>query len=147
MPTRKLRYARINEIVKRQPVSSQEELSALLRNAGIRVTQSTLSRDIRELGLVKIRGIYMLAQESGSPPAPGTVRRSMQQLVLEAHVSGNMLMVRTAPGDAHSMGVILDAADWPEILGTVAGDDTVFALLKNPSFGKKVLRRIEEYLE
>jgi len=145
MPTRKVRHARIVEIAKRHPVSSQEELSALLRAAGIRVTQSTLSRDIRDLGLAKVRGFYQ-TQEGGSAPALPALRRSIQQLALEVHVSGNILMVRTAPGDAHSMGVILDAADWPEILGTVAGDDTVFALLRSPRLGKRVLKRIEGYL-
>jgi len=144
MPTRKLRHARIIETVKRQSVCSQEELSGLLKGAGIRVTQSTLSRDIRELGLVKVRGTYRLAPEGEDRASAG--RRSIQQLVLEACVSGNILMVRTAPGDAHSMGVMLDAASWPEILGTVAGDDTVFALLRDARLGKKALRRIEEYL-
>jgi len=55
-------------------------------------------------------------------------------------------LVRTAPGNAHSLGVVLDAARWPEVLGTVAGDDTVFVLLRNPRAGKKVLRRIEELM-
>ncbi len=144
MPTRRLRYAKIIETVRRQPVSSQEELSELLRGMGIRVTQSTLSRDIRELGLVKVRGIYRQAPDRENRAAAGP--RSIRQLVLEARVSGNILMVRTAPGDAHSMGVMLDAAEWPEILGTVAGDDTVFALLRAPRLGKRALRRIEEYL-
>jgi transcriptional regulator of arginine metabolism len=140
-----MRQARIVEIAKRHPVSSQEELSTLLREAGICVTQSTLSRDIRDLGLVKVRGFYQ-TQDAGITPAAPAFRRSIQQLALESHVSGNILMVRTAPGDAHSMGVILDAADWPEILGTVAGDDTVFALLRSPRLGKRVLKRIEGYL-
>jgi transcriptional regulator of arginine metabolism len=140
-----MRQARIVEITKKHPVSSQEELSTLLKAAGIRVTQSTLSRDIRELGLAKVRGFYQ-TQEGGKAPAGPATRRSIQQLALSAHVSGNILMVRTAPGDAHSMGVILDAADWPEIIGTVAGDDTVFALLRNPRLGKRILKRIEGYL-
>ncbi len=118
----------------------------MLRAAGIRVTQSTLSRDIRELALVKMRGVYRHAQDAGGTPVTGTARRSIQQLALEVHVSGNILMVRTAPGDAHSMGVILDAADWPEILGTVAGDDTVFVLLRSSRLGRRALQRIEALL-
>ncbi len=127
--------------------AARKSSPGLYERAGIRVTQSTLSRDIHELGLVKVRGIYHEASDSTSAPQDGTVRRSFQQLVVEAHVSGNILMVRTAPGDAHSLGVRLDAADWPEILGTVAGDDTVFALLRNSRLGKKVLKRIEGYLK
>jgi transcriptional regulator of arginine metabolism len=147
MPTRKLRHTKIIEIVKKREVGSQEALSTALRQAGIRVTQSTLSRDIHELGLVKVRGIYHEAPDAGTVPQDSTVRRSFQQLVVSAHVSGNILLVRTAPGDAHSLGVRLDAADWPEILGTVAGDDTVFALLRNGKLGKKVLKRIQGYLK
>ncbi len=146
MPSKKLRHGKIVEIVKRQAVESQEQLSAQLRSADIRVTQSTLSRDIRELGLVKIRGIYKLPQEAGNAPGPDNLRRSFHQLVMQAQVSGNILMVKTAPGDGHSMGVILDAAQWPEVLGTVAGDDTVFVLLRNSRVGGKVLKRIEEFL-
>jgi transcriptional regulator of arginine metabolism len=146
MPSKKLRHGRIVDLVKKHAVESQEQLSAQLRGAGIRVTQSTLSRDIRELGLVKIRGIYKLPQEAGGSPSPDTLRRSFQQLVIQARVSGNILMVKTAPGDGHSMGVILDAAQWPEVLGSVAGDDTVFVLLRSSRLGGKVLKRIGEFL-
>ncbi len=146
MPSKKLRHGLIVEIVKKHEVGSQEQLSAQLRLSGIRVTQSTLSRDIRELGLVKIRGVYRMPHEAGAGAAPDTIRRSFQQLVTQAQVSGNILMVKTAPGDGHSMGVILDAAQWPEVLGTVAGDDTVFVLLRSARAGGRVLRRIGEDL-
>ncbi len=139
-----MRHAKIVETVKRRSVSSQEQLSGWLEAAGIRTTQSTLSRDIRELGLVKVRGVYRQVPEGKNRATAGP--RSIRQLVLEARVSGNILMLRTAPGDAHSMGVMLDAAAWPEILGTVAGDDTVFALLRNSRLGRRALRRIEEFL-
>jgi transcriptional regulator of arginine metabolism len=74
------------------------------------------------------------------------LRRSLQQLVVRSGLSGNIVMVKTAPGHAHSLGVVLDAADWPEVLGTVAGDDTVFVLLRRASQGRRLLRRIEELL-
>jgi transcriptional regulator of arginine metabolism len=144
MVSKQSRLARILEIVKRNPVGSQERLASLLREAGIRVTQSTLSRDIRELGLVKVRGRYQAVQ-SAVPPAGESIRRSLQQLVVHSGVSGNILMVRTGPGNAHSLGAVLDAVQWPEVLGTVAGDDTVFVLLRSTREGKKVLRRIQEY--
>ena len=72
------------------------------------------------------------------------LRRAFAQYVVQTGVSENILMIRTSPGNAHSMAVVLDATQWPEVLGTVAGDDTVFVLLRNSRLGKKVLGRIEE---
>ena len=139
------RQGRILEITRRHQVQSQEELLAFLREEGIAVTQSTLSRDIRELGLVKVRGTY---QPSGEPPAAPSgdiIRRALQQYVIRTGVSGNIVMIKTSPGNAHSIGVVLDAAEWPEVLGTVAGDDTVFVLLRQSRCGRKVLERIREF--
>ena len=146
MITKKARQARILTAVRRQPVSSQEELARLLESEGIEATQSTLSRDIRELGFVKVRGRYQAPGEWNGEPAPDNLRRSLLQLVIQSEAAGNILMIKTAPGNAHSLGAVLDAARWPEILGTVAGDDTVFALLRNARAGRKVLRRIEELM-
>ena len=146
MISKKVRQARILTAVRKHAVSSQEGLAGLLESQGIETTQSTLSRDIGELGLVKVRGRYHAPGEWNEQPAPESLRRSLQQLVMTSAVSGNILMLRTAPGNAHSLGVVLDASGWHEILGTVAGDDTVFALLRSARAGKKVLRRIEELM-
>lgn len=144
MVSKKARQGRILEVVRKDPVSSQEELSVLLKRGGVEVTQSTLSRDIRELGLVKIRGRYQVAGDVSPAPPEAAVRRAFGQFVIHSDVSGNMIMLKTSPGNAHSIGVVLDAAQWPEVLGTVAGDDTVFVLLRSSSLGKKVLGRIRE---
>ncbi len=117
----------------------------MLGRENVRVTQPTLSRDIRELGLVKARGVYQIPEEQLAAPPLETLKRSLQQLVIRSGVSGNIVMVKTSPGYGHSLGVVLDSAQWPEVLGTVAGDDTVFILLRNIRFGRKVLRRIQEY--
>ena len=93
---------------------------------GIGVTQATLSRDIRELGLVKVRGSYQVSGEVLSTPSDEVLRRAFEQFVIRTGVSDNIVMIKTSPGNAHSVGVVLDAAQWPEVLGTVAGDDTVF---------------------
>jgi transcriptional regulator of arginine metabolism len=144
MISKKARQGRILEIVRKRLVRSQEELSSLLKREGAEVTQSTLSRDIRELGLVKVRGRYQVSGELHSSPPEEILRRAFEQFVIRTGVSGNMLMIRTSPGNAHSIGVVLDAAEWPEVLGTVAGDDTVFVLLRNSQSGRKVLGRIRE---
>ncbi len=146
MISKRSRQARIVEIIRGQAVPSQEKLSALLRAEGIKVTQSTLSRDVRELGLVKIRGLYHRAPDSNIPAPPDAVRRSLQQLIVRTDSSGNIVVLRTAPGNGHSLGVVVDSAQWPEIVGTIAGDDTVFVLLRSPRLGKVVLQRIEACL-
>ena len=145
--SKKSRHQKILSVVGNHPVSSQEELSSLLAQDGIVVTQSTLSRDIRELGLVKVRGFYKASAGENLAPPVEMLRRSFQQLVVRSGVSGNILMVKTSPGNAHSLGVVLDSAQWPEVLGTVAGDDTVFVLLRSTRLGKRLLKRIEEYLQ
>jgi len=135
------------EIVGKHPVRSQEELSALLRQQGIFVTQSTLSRDIHDLGLVKVRGEYRTSEALHPAPIESELRRVFEQFVTRTALSGNIVMIRTSPGNAHSVGVVLDAAEWPEILGTVAGDDTIFVLLRSSRLGKRVLARIRELTE
>ena len=142
MMSKKARQGRILEITRKRLVRSQEELSVLLKREGAEVTQSTLSRDIRELGLVKVRGSYQVSGEVHSSPPDQVLRRALGQFVVRTGVSGNMAMIKTAPGNAHSVAAVLDAAQWPEVLGTVAGDDTVFVLLRNHNLGRRVLGRI-----
>jgi transcriptional regulator of arginine metabolism len=144
MISKKARQGRILEIARKRDVRSQEELSLLLKRDGIEVTQSTLSRDIRELGLVKVRGSYQVPGELHSSPPDELLRRAFEQFVIRTGISGNIVMIRTSPGNAHSIGVVLDAAQWPEVLGTVAGDDTIFVLLRNGQSSRKVLGRIRE---
>jgi transcriptional regulator of arginine metabolism len=142
MASKRVRHSKLLDIVRGNRIESQGELSLRLRKEGVAVTQSTLSRDIRELGLVKIRGCYRVEGESSAPPTGEALRRAVGQFVVHTAVSGNMLVIRTSPGNAHSVGVVLDAARWPEVLGTVAGDDTVFVLLGGSRHGRAVLERI-----
>jgi transcriptional regulator of arginine metabolism len=145
MVTKRARQGRISEIVRKQEVHSQEELVAFLEADGIEATQATLSRDIRELGLVKGRNGYQVSDEPHLAPSDDLLRRAFKQYVIQTGVSGNILMIRTSPGNAHSIGVVLDAAQWPEVLGTIAGDDTIFVLLRSVRLTKKVLGKIREF--
>jgi transcriptional regulator of arginine metabolism len=147
MIPKKARQGRILGIARKRPVRSQEELSSLLKQEGIGVTQATLSRDIRELGLVKVRGSYQLPGDVASIPSNDAVRRAFEQFVIQTGLSGNIVIIKTAPGNAHSVGVVLDAAQWPEVMGTIAGDDTIFVLLRNGHLGKRVMDRIREFSE
>ena len=145
MISKKARQGRILEVVRKRPIGSQEEFSVLLKREGIGVTQATLSRDIRELGLVKIRGEYQIPGEVHSAPPDEALRRAFEQFVVRTGLSGNIVMIKTSPGNAHSVGVVLDAAQWPEVLGTVAGDDTIFVLLHKGRFGKRILARVRGF--
>jgi transcriptional regulator of arginine metabolism len=144
---KKARQGIIVNVIRKNMVRSQEELAALLQHKGVETTQATLSRDIRELGLVKVRGSYHDAQEVHTPPPDDSLRRAFAQYVIETGISGNIVMIKTSPGNAHSIGAVFDAAQWPEVLGTVAGDDTIFVLMKDIRLGAKVLKKIQEYSE
>ena len=141
MISKKTRQAMILEIIRGRRVESQERLSAFLREKGVEVAQTTISRDIRELGLVKVRGHY---QSTATPPpvvSPGTLKSTFTQFVTRTDVAGNIVVVRTLPGNAHSVCVALDAAGWPEVVGTIAGDDTIFVLARDPG---ELLKQIRE---
>ena len=121
------RRNQILELLKVERVATQAELCRKLARRGIHVTQATVSRDIEELGLIKARGGYRLpgAPEPGAPPHP-TLSIILKEFVREVLVAANVVVVKTHPGNAHTVGVALDSANWPEVVGTVAGDDTIF---------------------
>ena len=117
------RQGQILKLIHAQRIHTQEELAHSLRAIGIPATQVTLSRDIRELGLVKTAEGYTqgLPESGGSADVEIVVR----DFVLDIRVAQNLLVLRTAPGNANAVAAALDRADWPEITGTIAGDDTI----------------------
>ncbi len=142
------RHAAILRIVQRERVASQEHLRELLHADGFDVTQATLSRDIRELGLAKVA-----ASEGGShyapPPDSGTViRPQLEQLLpttlLSSDAVGPLLVLKTPAGGAQGLGLALDAAGWREVLGTIAGDDTVLVITRSPRARRVVQSRLKE---
>ena len=144
MISKKVRHARILEIIRGHSVESQERLSALLRDDGAEVAQTTISRDIRELGLVKVRGCYQAVAASPAPSSSGALRSVFAQFITRTDAAGNVVVIRTSSGNAHSVCVALDAAGWPEAVGTIAGDDTIFVLARDPDECGKLLKRIRE---
>lgn len=120
------RQGQILKLIRSKSLHTQEELARALRTIGIPATQVTLSRDIRELGLVKTSDGYVLAAEAAAngPDIEAVVR----EFVLDIRIAQNLLVLRTPPGHANSVGVELDKAHWPEIAGTIAGDDTVLVI-------------------
>ncbi|WP_206037913.1 arginine repressor [Rhodococcus sp. HNM0569] len=151
--TRAGRQARIVALLSAHPVRSQTELAALLAAEGIEATQATLSRDLEELGAVKLRaadggaGVYVVP-EDGNPVrgvSGGTDRlsRLLGDLLVSTDASGTMAVLRTPPGAAHYLASALDRAALPEVVGTIAGDDTIFVMAREPMSGAELAAKIE----
>jgi transcriptional regulator of arginine metabolism len=152
VPTRVARQARIVELIGQRAIRSQAELATLLATEGVEVTQATLSRDLDELGAVKLRGpdggapVYALPEE-GHPmraSAGGTSRlaRLLGELLVSADASGNLVVLRTPPGAAQFLASALDRAALHDVVGTIAGDDTVLVVAREPLAGTELARRI-----
>jgi len=142
------RHAAILRIIRRDTVGSQEQLRELLKAEGFDVTQATLSRDIRDLGLAKVA-----APDGGShyapPPEGGAgIRPHLEQLLPTMLVSaagvGPLLVLKTAVGAAQALGLALDGTGWPEILGTIAGDDAILVVAKSERARHSIQVRIKE---
>jgi transcriptional regulator of arginine metabolism len=144
------RRNQILEILSSDPVRTQEALRKKLARRGIGVTQATVSRDIEELGLVKTRSGYRIpdAQPATAAPQPPQPAATiiLKEFVRDVVQAASLVVVRTSPGNAHSVGVALDAGKWKEVVGTVAGDDTVFiatpSLRHAASVRKKILAEL-----
>jgi len=134
------------DVIARQAVSTQSELKELLKARGIAADQATLSRDIRELGLVKASddgAHYRYAPvEAVAPPASMKASTILARLVRKIDCSGNLLVVKTDPGEASPIGLALDRMGWSEVVGTVAGDDTLLVVVKEGVPARKLAKRI-----
>ncbi len=139
---RRKRHLKILELISTRAVRTQEELADALAADGWQVTQSSVSRDIAALRLAKVDGTYRRA------PAAASRARDPDELriaegVLTAEPAGDALVVvHTPPGEANRVGVALDRLAWSEIIGTIAGDDTIFLAVLNQSAQRQVVRRL-----
>lgn len=151
--TRAGRQARIVAILSSESVRSQGELAALLAAEGIDVTQATLSRDLDELGAVKLRGadggagVYIVP-EDGSPVrgvsgGTGRLSRLLSELLVSTDASGNLAVLRTPPGAADYLASAIDRAALPYVVGTIAGDDTIFVAAREPMTGAELAATFE----
>lgn len=140
------RQARILELVRTEVIQTQEELAALLTREGIPVTQATISRDIKELNLQKVPtgdGRYRYALPDEVPAGAWDKRRRiLQESVLSVDASENIVVVKTLPGTAASVAYAIDYQGWPEVIGTVAGEDTVLVVVRPREAGGEIVERI-----
>jgi transcriptional regulator of arginine metabolism len=154
-PTKNARHRQIVDILRRTPVRSQVELGALLAEDGLVTTQATLSRDLVELGAVKVRHsdgtlVYAVPGEGGDRTPWGGVDREVldtrlarlcEELLVTADASANLVVLRTPPGAAQFLASAIDQSSMPAVLGTIAGDDTVLVVTRDPDGGEGVAAR------
>jgi transcriptional regulator of arginine metabolism len=143
--------------VREKELHSQEELLALFRKEGVRVTQPTLSRDVRELGLVKTPSGYRLAQDIDTTPAEFSLAPAerrlhrLEQLVREYAVSvrqaASLVVIRTPVASAQPLARAIDEADLPELIGTLGGDDTILLATGSSADAARLVRRFEQILQ
>ena len=145
---KQLRQRAIRDLVEQRPIHTQQELAAALRERGFRATQATISRDVAELGLGKStregRQAYVLPARLRDQESSGEdrLRRLLSDVPVEIREAGLLLVDKTLPGSAHPIAAAMDRARWPEVAGSIAGDDTVFvATADRPS-----LRRLRDRL-
>lgn len=138
------RRAVILKMVQKNAIRTQGDLQDMLKKRGFEATQATISRDISALGLTKVFGVYTTPTDKTPPPNIGEYIKGRITKVLTA--GENMVVIITNPGEAGSVGLALDKSRWPSIVGTIAGDDTVFVACKNNEHQQDILLRLKEYV-
>lgn len=144
--TRARRLRTLADLLRGGTLASQEEATAKLKAAGFTVTQATVSRDLEQLGAVKLKrgGVlsYSLPDQLGAADwSTGRLERLMSEWVLSIEAAGQLLVVKTPPGSAHLVASALDLAQLPEIAGTVSGDDTMFVAIRDGVDVNAILKR------
>lgn len=148
---KQLRHRAIRDLVASRPIRTQQELAAALRERGFRTTQATMSRDVAELGLVKSARdgppVYALPKRLIEAESSGEdrLRALLADLPVEVRAAGLLLVVKTLPGSAHAIAAALDRARWPEVAGSIAGDDTVFVACLDRTALRRVAARLRAY--
>jgi transcriptional regulator of arginine metabolism len=147
---KQLRQRAIRDLVEQRPIRTQQQLAAALRERGFRTTQATISRDVAELGLIKSgRGgtqTYAIPPRLREAETSGEerIRALLHDMPVEIREAGTVLVLKTLPGSAHPLAAALDRARWPEVMGSIAGDDTVFVAFGDRSGMGRARRRLEE---
>jgi len=143
------RQGQIRNLIRTRTVHTQEDLAHALEEFGITTTQVTLSRDIRELGIVKTSDGYreIAALEEHPPADGGHARRAVEEFLRDVRVAQNLLVLKTDPGNANPLAVALDRASWPEVVGTIAGDDTVLIVAPDAAAAQALRARLNQMIQ
>lgn len=146
------RQRKLIEIITSQIICTQKELAKALQLKGFKVTQATISRDIKELGLVKVPSgnhlyRYALPADSRGPNPISRLHKVFRDSVINIDYSENIIVIRTLTGNAHAVAACLDYSEWEGVLGTVAGDDTILMIVKPKATVEKIYRKLTNLLE
>ena len=144
--TKKARHTLILRLIEERPVASQDELRRLLEGRGLRVTQSTLSRDLRELRLARIPtadGVRYAFPEGATGEARASLGDVLPQFFASAEGVSELLVLKTIPGGAQPIAEAIDAEDFPEVLGTIGGENTILIICRSASGRERLERRLE----
>ena len=130
-------------------LATQQDVVRALRSAGFAATQATVSRDIVDLGLVKVPrdGTHVYAAPTTVPASGGLdrLRRFCEEYAVQGSVAGNLVVLRTPPGTANALAIALDTSGFSDVVGTIAGDDTVFVAARDPARARTINKRLAEY--
>ena len=148
---KKSRHQKIIELVGRMRIGTQEELADILNREGYKVTQATVSRDIKELKLSKVTGndgiqYYQIIEKEEQVYSEKYIR-VLREALMSMDTAGNLLVIRTMAGMANAVAAALDQFRLEKIVGTLAGDDTIMCAMKNPQDALEVKNRIQEIME
>lgn len=144
--TKTFRQAQIQKILRSRSITTQQNLARHLKSVGVQASQGTLSRDLRELGVVKTREGYRERDElQPSEANRDTLRRVLGKLVRDLQLASNLVVVKTLPGSAGTVAEALDFETDLGIVGTIAGDNTIFAAASSPQHAKRVMRKLAAF--
>ena len=137
----------IKKVIKENTVETQEQLVSLLKSLGMNVTQATISRDIKELNLIKVPGSegrmkYKILEGNNRENHLQKLRRKIQDVVIKVDCVNNLILLKTLPGNAHVIGVLLDELKWDEMIGCVCGNDTCLIIVRSPEDVETICDRI-----
>ncbi|MFH1570190.1 MAG: arginine repressor [Gemmatimonadota bacterium] len=147
MGSKQYRQGRIRELLQRADFGTHEQLAGVLRAEQVEVSQSTISKDLRELGVVRVPrpdgGFRYALPESGSTLRDRHILvRELQDYLLEVDRAGNIVVLRTVSGHAQSVCEAVDRSEWPELLGSIAGDNTIFLLCRTAQEAQRLVGRV-----
>lgn len=145
-----LRHIKIREIITQKDIETQDELVEALRDAGFQVTQATISRDIKELLLIKVptddgRYKYSMPTDQRYNPVQ-KLKRALVDSFVHIDYSGNLVVIKCLPGTANSVAVLVDNMEWSEVMGTICGDDTILMICRTEENSITVVDQIMSYI-
>ncbi|WP_088072377.1 transcriptional regulator AhrC/ArgR [Gottfriedia luciferensis] len=145
------RHIKIREIIAKNEVETQDELVQSLRDLGFKVTQATISRDIKELHLVKVplsdgRYKYSLPADQRFNPLQ-KLKRLLIDSFIKIDSSSHLIVMKTLPGNANAVGALIDHLDWTEIMGTICGDDTILIICRTPEDSENLKEKFIDMLQ